>query len=60
MQLNDQFRDARKLFLNLTFYERFEHAVVLVPTVLIVVTVASATWYLALAADQNAGRDNAG
>ena len=43
MQLNDQFGDARKLFLNLTFYERFEHAVVLVATVLIVVIVASAT-----------------
>jgi len=48
MQLKDQFRDARKLFSGLTSYERFEHAVVLVLTVLIVVVVASATWHLAL------------
>jgi hypothetical protein len=49
MQLREELRVARKLFSGLTFYERFEHAVVLVLTVLIVILVASATWHLALA-----------
>ncbi len=34
-------------FRGLTFYERFEHAVILVLTALIVLVVASATWHLA-------------
>jgi len=34
-------------FSGLSFYERFEHAVILVLTVLIVLVVASATWHLA-------------
>lgn len=42
-------RGARKLFSSLTFYERFEHAIVLVLTALIVIIVTSATWHLARA-----------
>ncbi len=34
-------------FRGLTFYERFEHAVILILTALIVLIVASATWHLA-------------
>ena len=49
MQLTNQLRDAREVFSGLTFYERFEHAIVSVLTVLIVVVVASATWHLASA-----------
>lgn len=49
MRLQDELRNARTLFTDLTVYERFEQAVVLVLTALIVVVVASATWHLALA-----------
>jgi flagellar biosynthesis protein FlhB len=49
MRLQDELRGARRLFSGLTFYEKFEHAVVLVVTLLIVLIVASATWHLALA-----------
>ncbi len=49
MQFRDELRLARTLFTGLSFYERFEHAVVLVLTMLIVIIVASATWHLALA-----------
>ena len=49
MRLQDEIRRARHLFSGLTFYERFEHAVVLVLTLLIVLIVASATWHLAIA-----------
>jgi uncharacterized membrane protein (DUF373 family) len=49
MRLRDELRSAGRLFVGLTFYERFEHAVVLVLTVLIVGVVASATWHLTLA-----------
>ena len=49
MGINDELHSVRKLFSGLTFYERFEHTVVLVLTALIVVVVASATWHLALA-----------
>ena len=49
MKLRDELRNARMLFTDLTVYERFEQAVVLVLTALIVVVVASATWHLALA-----------
>ena len=49
MKLRDELRNARVLFTDLTVYERFEQAVVLVLTALIVVVVASATWHLALA-----------
>jgi uncharacterized membrane protein (DUF373 family) len=48
MRLQDELRRARGLFLSLTFYEAFEHAVVLVLTLLIVLIVLSATWHLAL------------
>ena len=36
MRLRDELRSTGRLFGGLTFYERFEHAVVLVLTVLIV------------------------
>ncbi len=49
MNLNDELRGLRTLFSGLSFYERFERAVVLVLTGLIVAVVASATWRLALA-----------
>ena len=49
MRLTDELRSAGRLFSGLTFYERFEHAVVLILTVLIVCVVASATWHLSLA-----------
>lgn len=39
--------DTAASFRGLTFYERFEHAVILVLTALIVLIVASATWHLA-------------
>ena len=49
MRLRDELRSAGRLFGGLSFYERFEHAVVLVLTGLIVAVVASATWRLTLA-----------
>lgn len=49
MRLIDEVRSAGRLFGGLTFYERFEHAVVLVLTVLIVGVVTSAVWHLSLA-----------
>jgi uncharacterized membrane protein (DUF373 family) len=44
----EEFRSLRHRFSGLSFYEAFEHAVVLVLTMLIVFVVASATWNLAL------------
>jgi uncharacterized membrane protein (DUF373 family) len=49
MELKDEPLRIRTLFAGLTFYERFEHAVVLVLTMLIVAIVASATVHLAIA-----------
>ncbi len=49
MRLHDELRGVQRLFSGLTFYERFEHAVVLLLTLLIVLIVASATWHLAIA-----------
>jgi|SRR5271165_4244419 len=49
MPLQDEIRIVRKLFVSLTFYERYEHAIVLVLTALSVLIVASATWHLAVA-----------
>ena len=49
MKISDELRRLRSLFSGLSFYERFEHAVVLVLTALIVAVVASATWRLAAA-----------
>jgi uncharacterized membrane protein (DUF373 family) len=40
-------QDIAASFHGLTFYERFEHAIILVLTLLIVLVVASATWHLA-------------
>ena len=48
MRVNEKLRDARAHFSGLTFYERFEHAVVLVLTGLLVIVVGVATWRLAL------------
>jgi uncharacterized membrane protein (DUF373 family) len=39
---------VRASFGGMTIYERFEHAVIIVLTVLIITVVASATWHLAL------------
>jgi uncharacterized membrane protein (DUF373 family) len=49
MRLKDELVSVRTLFASLTFYERFEHAVVLVLTMLIVAVIASATVHLAIA-----------
>ncbi len=46
-QVRTAFRRGMASFSGLSFYERFEHAVILVLTVLIVLVVASATWHLA-------------
>jgi uncharacterized membrane protein (DUF373 family) len=43
-----QWRSLRASFDGLTLYERFEHAVVIVLTGLIIAVVASATWHLAI------------
>lgn len=48
MSLHDELRRMRRLFSGLTFYERFEHGIVLVLTLAIVAVVASATWHLVL------------
>ncbi len=48
MPLQDEFREARRTWSNLTVYGRFEYCVILILTVLIAIVVASATWYLAI------------
>ncbi len=48
MSLWQMLQRLRASFGGLTLYERFEHAIVLVLTMLIVVVVASATWHLAV------------
>jgi uncharacterized membrane protein (DUF373 family) len=47
-RLTDHLRSLRASFVGLTLYERFEHAIVLVLTMLIILVVASATWHLAV------------
>jgi uncharacterized membrane protein (DUF373 family) len=47
MGLTDHLRALRATFGGLTLYEMFEHAIILVLTMLIMVVVASATWHLA-------------
>jgi uncharacterized membrane protein (DUF373 family) len=47
MRLRRSLRDIPRSFQGLTFYERFEHTIILVLTLLIVLVVASATWHLA-------------
>ncbi|HXQ67135.1 MAG TPA: phosphate-starvation-inducible PsiE family protein [Alphaproteobacteria bacterium] len=49
MRLKEAFRKAGCAWSTLTVYSRFEHAIVLVLTVLIAVVVASGTWHLAIA-----------
>ena len=49
MTARDQFREARKRWLTLGFYEQFEQAVLYILTALIAVVVAAATLRLALA-----------
>jgi uncharacterized membrane protein (DUF373 family) len=49
MNVQDEIDGARRVFLGLSFYEKFEHAIVLILTSLIVLIVASATWHLMLA-----------
>ena len=46
--LSNQAGALRATFGGLTLYERFEHAIIIVLTVLIIAVVASATWHLAL------------
>jgi uncharacterized membrane protein (DUF373 family) len=48
-RLANFFKNLGASFQSLTVYERFEHAVVLVLTVLIILVVASATWHLSVA-----------
>jgi uncharacterized membrane protein (DUF373 family) len=48
MKLREELRGARKLWPDLTLYEKFEHVVVLVLIALIAVVIASATWHLAV------------
>ncbi len=43
-----QWRDLRGLFIGLTIYEQFEHAIIIVLTILLIAVVASATWHLAI------------
>jgi uncharacterized membrane protein (DUF373 family) len=49
MTAREQFREARRRWLNLGFYEQFEQAVLYILTALIAVVVAAATLRLALA-----------
>jgi len=46
--LSGQAAALRATFGGLTFYEQFEHAVIIILTALIIAVVASATWHLAL------------
>jgi uncharacterized membrane protein (DUF373 family) len=46
MRLTAPLRALRSTFGGLTLYERFEHAIIIVLTILIMVVVASATWHL--------------
>jgi uncharacterized membrane protein (DUF373 family) len=48
-ELLNRMHQLRGTFGGLTFYERFEHAVVLILTALIIVVVGVATWHLTLA-----------
>jgi uncharacterized membrane protein (DUF373 family) len=48
MRMQDEFREAGRAWSALTIYGRFEHAIVLVLTVLIAIVVVSATWHLAI------------
>jgi uncharacterized membrane protein (DUF373 family) len=48
MRMQDEFREAGRAWSALTIYGRFEHAIVLILTVLIAIVVVSATWHLAI------------
>ena len=48
MKLKEEFAAARSGWRLLTFYQKFEHAVILVLTALIAIVVALAVWNLAL------------
>jgi uncharacterized membrane protein (DUF373 family) len=48
MRMQDELRDAGRAWSALTIYGRFEHAIVLILTVLIAIVVVSATWHLAI------------
>ena len=45
--MRKEIREAGQTWSTLTIYGRFEHAVVLILTVLIAIVIVSATWYLA-------------
>jgi hypothetical protein len=51
--LSGQVAAFRATFGRLTLYEQFEHAVIIVLTVLIIAVVAAATWHLALGSEPN-------
>ena len=48
MSIKDEFRTARAQFRLLTFYQRFEHVVILILTTLIAIVVVVAVWNLIL------------
>jgi uncharacterized membrane protein (DUF373 family) len=48
MPVNQELGDARARWKLLTFYQKFEHAVILILTALIVVVIAFAVWNLAV------------
>ena len=48
MRLQDEFDDAQRRFGLLSFYEKFEHIVILILTVLIATFIVFAVWNLAI------------
>jgi uncharacterized membrane protein (DUF373 family) len=48
MRLQDEFREVGRTWSTLTIYGRFEHAIVLILSVLIAIVVVSATWHLVI------------
>ncbi len=48
MRLRDELRELGRTWSTLTIYGRFEHAIILILSLLIAVVVVSATWHLAV------------
>ena len=48
MQLKEEFAEAHVRWQSLTVYQKFEHAIILILTLLIAVVIVSAVWSLAL------------
>lgn len=55
MQLSKEFAEARRHFGLLSFYDKFEHVIIVILTILIAAFVAFATWTLALKIVQSIG-----